>query len=170
VRYVIGIYDPGFFSGRNIPEILRPDSTNQTATIKMNTMKLAEKITAIEAARKVKSGDHVFIHGASAIPQALVNALAEVSGDLQYVRLYHLHLNGSFPLIGEEFRGIFSDNSFFMGDNVRQAVREKRADYIPVSLAELPLLLRRRVVPLDVALVSVSAPDKHGFVSLEYFC
>ncbi|MFM8372491.1 MAG: acetyl-CoA hydrolase/transferase family protein, partial [Bacteroidota bacterium] len=129
-------------------------------------MKLAEKITAIEAARKVKSGDHVFIHGASAIPQALVNALAEVSGDLQYVRLYHLHLNGSFPLIGEEFRGIFSDNSFFMGDNVRQAVREKRADYIPVSLAELPLLLRRRVVPLDVALVSVSAPDKHGFVSL----
>ncbi|MFM7153627.1 MAG: hypothetical protein ACKOZV_05825, partial [Bacteroidota bacterium] len=47
-------------------------------------MKLAEKITAIEAARKVKSGDHVFIHGASAIPQALVNALAEVSGDLQY--------------------------------------------------------------------------------------
>ncbi|MFM8488445.1 MAG: 4-hydroxybutyrate CoA-transferase, partial [Bacteroidota bacterium] len=129
-------------------------------------MKLAEKITAIEAARKVKSGDHVFIHGASAIPQALVNALAEVSGDLQYVRLYHLHLNGSFPLIGEEFRGIFSDNSFFMGDNVRQAVREKRADYIPVALAELPLLLRRRVVPLDVALVSVSAPDKHGFVSL----
>ncbi|MEN9414619.1 MAG: hypothetical protein RLZ62_923, partial [Bacteroidota bacterium] len=129
-------------------------------------MKLAEKITALEAAKKVKSGDHVFIHGASAIPQALVNALAEVAGDLQYVRLYHLHLNGSFPLIGEEFRGIFSDNSFFMGDNVRQAVREKRADYIPVALAELPLLLRRRVVPLDVALVSVSPPDKHGFVSL----
>ncbi len=132
----------------------------------MNTMKLAEKITALEAARKVKSGDHVFIHGASAIPQALVNALAQVANDLQFVRLYHLHLNGSYPLIGEEFRGIFSDNSFFMGDNVRQAVSEKRADYIPVALAELPILLRRRVVPLDVALVSVSAPDKHGFVSL----
>jgi 4-hydroxybutyrate CoA-transferase len=104
----------------------------------MNTMKLAEKITAVEAARKVKSGDHVFIHGASAIPQALVNALAGVAADLQFVRLYHLHLNGSFPLIGEEFRGIFSDNSFFMGDNVRQAVREKRADYIPTSMDLFP--------------------------------
>lgn len=89
-----------------------------------------------------------------------------MAADLQFVRLYHLHLNGSFPLTGEEFKGIFADNSFFMGDNVRKAVREKRADYIPVALGELPLLLRKRVVPLDVALVSVSAPDKHGFVSL----
>ncbi|MBL7825811.1 MAG: acetyl-CoA hydrolase/transferase family protein [Saprospiraceae bacterium] len=129
-------------------------------------MKLTEKISASEAVRKIKSGDHVFIHGAAATPQVLVGALAEAAQDLQFVRLYHLHLNGAYPLTGAEFRGIFSDNSFFMGDNVRQAVKEKRADYIPVALAELPVLLRKRVVPLDVALVSVSSPDKNGFVSL----
>lgn len=129
-------------------------------------MKMPKIIAPESIAEYIKSGDHVFIQGGAAAPQALIGGLAKAAGALKNVKLYHLHLNGLFPLADESFRGIFSDNSFFMGENVRQAVQEHRADYIPVSLAELPILLRKRVVPLDVALISVSEPDKHGFVSL----
>lgn len=130
-----------------------------------DSMKSPKVITADAITQFINSGDHVFIQGGAAAPQALIGGLAKIAGKKD-VKLYHLHLNGLFPLADETFRGIFSDNSFFMGENVRQAVQEHRADYIPVSLAELPILLRKRVVPLDVALVSVSLPDKHGFVSL----
>lgn len=122
--------------------------------------------TAQEAVRLVASGDNVFIQGAAATPQALTDALAQRAAELRGVRLFHIHTEGHAPLVKPEHRDAFFDYSFFIGENVRQAVQENRADYIPVLLSELPDVFRMGVVPLDVALVSVSPPDQHGFVSL----
>jgi len=61
---------------------------------------------------------------------------------------------------------MFRSNSLFVGGNSRKAVMEGRADAIPIFLSEIPRLFRRKVINLDVALVSVSPPDKHGFCSL----
>jgi acetyl-CoA hydrolase len=53
----------------------------------------------------------------------------------------------------------------FTGQNVRQAVNEGRADYVPIYLSEIPRLIASRELPVEVALIHVSPPDEHGFCS-----
>jgi len=62
--------------------------------------------------------------------------------------------------------GIFRSNSLFIGSNVRGSVNEGRADFTPIFLSEVPLLFRRKILNLDVALIQVSPPDSHGFCTL----
>src|SRR5699024_3338935 len=50
--------------------------------------------------------------------------------------------------------------------NVRKAVNEGSADYLPIFLSEVPGLFREDILPVDMALVQVSPPDKHGYCSL----
>ena len=57
-------------------------------------------------------------------------------------------------------------NALFVGGLVREAVNDGRADYLPVFLSEVPSLFRKGVLPLDVALIHVSPPDRHGWCSL----
>jgi acyl-CoA hydrolase len=88
------------------------------------------------------------------------------AGELRDVEIVHLHTEGDAPYAAEQFSESFRVNAFFVGSNVRSAVNDGRADYIPVFLSEIPALFRRGVLPLDVALVNLSVPDKHGFCSL----
>lgn len=50
-------------------------------------------------------------------------------------------------------------NAFFIGTNVREAVRDGKADYTPTFLSEIPHLLRSGQRAVDVALITVSPPD-----------
>jgi 4-hydroxybutyrate CoA-transferase len=120
-------------------------------------------ISADDALRAVVSDSRVFIHTAAATPTRLVAALAERSKSLSNISLIHLHTEGIAPQIAV---ASCRDNSLFIGGNVRKAVQEGRADYTPVFLSETPLLFRRGILKLDVALIQVSPPDAHGFCSL----
>lgn len=122
--------------------------------------------TAAEAATHIESGDRVFIHTAAAAPQDLVHAMTDRAPELRDVEVVHLHTEGAAPYTAPEYRKSFHTNALFVGGNVRKAVAEGGADYIPVFLSETPALFRRGVLPLDVAMVQVSPPDKHGFCSL----
>ena len=119
-----------------------------------------------EAVALIKSGDRVFIHGVAAAPQALIKAMIERAPDLRNVEIVHLHTEGEAPYSRPEYSESFRVNAFFVGSNVRPAVNAGRADYIPVFLSEIPALFRRGVLPLDVALIHVSPPDRHGFCTL----
>ena len=119
-----------------------------------------------DALSAVKSGDNVYIHTAAAAPQALVKGLIERAPELKNVNIYHLHTEGEAAYCGPEYEGIFNTNAFFIGANVRKAINQGRASYIPIFLSEIPSLFRNGIIPLDVALISVSPPDKHGFCSL----
>ena len=123
-------------------------------------------ITASEALRTVKSGDRVFIHSVAAAPQALVKALVGRASELRNVEIVHLHTEGDASYSHPEYTESFRVNAFFVGANVRESVNTGRGDYIPVFLSEIPALFRRDLLPIDVALVNVSPPDKHGFCSL----
>lgn len=123
-------------------------------------------MTAEEAVRAVQSGHRVAIHGMAAAPQALIHALAERREELRSVEIVHLHTEGAAPYAEPEMEGHFRVNALFVGGNVRKAVQEGRADYVPVFLSEVPALFRNGVLPLDVALIQVSPPDRHGFCSL----
>src|SRR3954469_4566727 len=119
-----------------------------------------------EALNLVQSNMRVFVQGAAATPQVLLEALARRAHDLTGVETVHLHLEGTAPHASPELAGHLRPCAFFVGANLRAAVAEGRADYVPIFLSEIPLLFRRRAMPLDVALVHVSPPDRHGFCSL----
>jgi 4-hydroxybutyrate CoA-transferase len=127
---------------------------------------MSRTVSAEEAVAVVRSGDRVFVHSVAAAPRRLVSALAARAGELRVVEVVQLHTEGEAPYAAPELARSFRVNALFIGPNVRQAVQEGRADYMPVFLSEVPQLFRGGILPIDVALVSVSPPDRHGFCSL----
>jgi len=123
-------------------------------------------MSAEDAVKLIKSGDRVFVHGVAAVPHVLLDAMVERAPELRDVEIVHLHTEGSATYTDPEYSESFKVNAFFVGGNVRQAVREGRGDYIPVFLSEIPALFRKGVLPLNIALIHVSPPDKHGLYSL----
>ena len=125
------------------------------------------KLQSAEAAvARVNSGDRVYYGGNAAIPQALVRALAQRRDALTNVQLNHVLLIGEDPLSAPGMEGHFRHNSLFVGPADRKAVNDGRADYVPIFLHQIPRLFREKIVPLDVAMLHVSPPDEHGFMSL----
>jgi acyl-CoA hydrolase len=122
--------------------------------------------SATEAVKVIKSGDTVFIHGVAQAPQLLIDAMVERAPELENVRIVHIHHEAEAPYVKPEYEGIFRCESFFVGANVRKATMQGLADYIPVFLSEIPGLIRKGIVNIDVALMNVSPPDKFGYVSL----
>lgn len=123
-------------------------------------------ISGEEAVKIIKSGDRVFIHGGAATPTHLLHKMVERAGELSDVELVSISLQGEAPFADKKYKDNFRVNALFVSDNLRAAVNDGRGDYIPVFLSEIPKLFSRNVLPLDVALVQVSPPDKHGFCSL----
>jgi acyl-CoA hydrolase len=119
-------------------------------------------ITAEEAVKNINSGDRVFIQSVAAAPQTLIKAMTARHEKLQNVEIYHLHTEGVAPYAESQYKDSFHGNSFFIGANVRAAVASGEADFIPCFLSEVPILMRGGVIPIDVALIQVSPPDKHG--------
>ncbi len=118
------------------------------------------------AASYVKSGDRVFVQGAAMTPNALVNAICERYRELKEVEIISIHTDGTVNYALPPYDKSFKINTCFVGANVRKAVNTNQGDYIPIFLSEIHLLFRRKLLPLDVAVVQVSPPDKHGFCSL----
>ncbi len=123
-------------------------------------------VSAAEAVAGIRSGESIYLHGASATPSVLLNAMVARSAELHDVCVVHLHCEGPGPHLAPEMAGHFRHTALFIGPNARQAVNEGRADYIPAFLSDVPHLFRRRIVPLDTVLINVSLPDQHGFCSL----
>lgn len=123
-------------------------------------------VSAQEAVKIIESGNRVFIQGAAATPQTLIKALLERHNELKNVEIVHLHTEGEAEYAQEKYQGVFHLNSFFVGANVRKSVNSGFSDYIPIFLSEIPSLFSKDILPLDVALIHVSTPDKHGFCSL----
>jgi len=124
------------------------------------------RVTAKEALQFVSSGNRVFIHSAAAAPQALISALVERAPELRNIEIVQLHTEGPAPYTEPQFKDSFRVNAQFVGGNIRSAIQEGRGDYVPVFLSEVPALFRKGILKPDVALITVSPPDKHGFCSL----
>lgn len=123
-------------------------------------------ITVEEAISHVKSGSRVFFQGAAMTPKYLINHLCQNYKQLQDIEIVQLHTEGEALYTQEPYCNSFYTNSCFVGENVRKIINSKRGAYTPIFLSELHLLFKRNILPLDVAFVQVSPPDKHGFCSL----
>ena len=125
-------------------------------------------VSAAEAVRVIRSGDRVHLSSVASVPHVLIKALCErgKAGELRNVRINHLHTEGAAPYADAAFEGIFQLDSFFVGGNVRAQTQAGYADYIPVFLHETQRLYREGYLKVNVAMIQVSPPDKHGYVSL----
>lgn len=123
-------------------------------------------VSAAEALSRVRSGQHLFVGSGCAEPELLVRALAARAPELHDVEILHLLTAGVAPYADSTLQASFRHNAFFIGPNVRAAVRAGAADYTPCFLHEIPALLRSGRLPVDVALVQVSPPDERGRFSL----
>ncbi|MBC8467949.1 MAG: GNAT family N-acetyltransferase [Planctomycetes bacterium] len=129
--------------------------------------KYKEKVsTAAVAMKLVKSGNSIFIGTGCGQPQHLVNALVEYSSHIYDAHIVHLLTMGAAPYADEKFREKFKMNTFFIADNVRDALYKGIGDYTPIFLSEIPLEFETGRIPIDVAMVSVTPPDVNGLCSL----
>jgi len=123
--------------------------------------------TAAEAVKQsVKSGNRIFLTGNVSVPLVLLDALVQHAPNIQGVEICQALTIVGGDYVKPELEGHLRVNSMFISANVRKAVQEGRADFTPVLLSEFPLLFKRGILPIDVALIHVSTPDEHGFCSL----
>ena len=125
-------------------------------------------VGAGEAVQLIRSGDRVYLHEAAMTPHELLDALVRraAAGELSDVETVSLHTEGPAPQVAPELAGRIRHNALFVGANVREAVNDGRADYTPVFLSEIPAMMADGTLPIDVALIQVSPPDRHGFCRL----
>lgn len=123
-------------------------------------------VTAEEAVRQIKSGDRIFLTGNCSVPQKTLAALVDYAPELTDVEICQALTVGPADYVKPEMESHLRVNTMFISANVRKAVHEGRADFTPVLLSEFPLLFKRGILPLDVAMIHVSPPDEHGFCSL----
>ena len=123
-------------------------------------------VSGEEAVSIIKPGQRVFGHGGAATPHFLLKKLAERANELWNVEIVSISMQGDSIIADKKYKDNFRINSLFVSQNIREAVNDGRADYVPIFLSEIPILFRRNILPLDVAIVQVSPPDKHGYCSL----
>lgn len=123
-------------------------------------------MNAEEALRVIKSGDKIWCHSMAATPSLLLNALAKRVKELQRVELLQLHLENAEAICQPELEGHLRNRCYFASTNTRDLISEGKADYVPIFLSEIPRLFRSGEQPIDVALIQVSPPDRHGNCSL----
>jgi acyl-CoA hydrolase len=119
-----------------------------------------------EAVHKVKSGNRIFFQGAAMTPKYLIDGLCNNYQNIENVEIVQMHTEGEALYTQSPYSKAFKTNSCFVGGNVRKAVNSSVGDYIPIFLSEISLLFKKNILPLDVAFIQVSPPDKHGFCSL----
>ncbi len=121
---------------------------------------------AAEALEAVHSGDRLWIQSGCGTPSVLVDALVARAPWLNDVEIVHMKTLGNADYTRPEFEGHFRHRGLFLGENVREAVAAGRADYTPIFLSEIERLFEDGALPLNIALIQVSPPDEHGYVSL----
>ena len=131
------------------------------------TEKYKKKIlTASKAIKKIGRGSRIFLGTGCGVPYHLVQELAAHADQMVDNEIVHLLTLGDTPSADPKFQNQFRHNTFFVSANIRDAVSEGRADYTPIMLSDIPELFRQKRMPLDVAMIQVSPPDRYGYCSL----
>ncbi len=121
--------------------------------------------SAEDAVKQVQSGNRIVLSHACGEPRVLPGELVKRAGELKGVQICHMVPMGEAlycrPEVAESFRHV----ALFTGAPTREAIWDNRGDYIPYVFSEIPFLFEPHL-PVDVAMVTVSPPDRNGFCSL----
>lgn len=125
----------------------------------------SRKCTADEAVGKIRSGDHVVTAHDVGEPPALMEAMVNHAADYRNVEISHMFTLGSGAYCTPEYKDNFHANLWFLSGQTRGCVEEGYGDFTPMFFYEVPRLIRSGEFPVDVAMIMVTPPDAHGFVS-----
>ncbi len=119
-----------------------------------------------KALSTLRPGNRVFIGTGCGAPQDLIAAMTKMSKKLTNVEIIQLITKGSAPYAEKKMSDSFAINAFFISSNIRGVIQEGFGDYTPILMSDIPDLLDTGILPIDVALIQVTPPDKTGKVSL----
>lgn len=125
----------------------------------------AKLTTAAEAVKHIPDGARVFFGHAANEPPVLVDAMVQNYEQYKDVEIVHWVPMGKGEYTLPKMAGHIRHNALFIGPSTRAAVQEGRADYTPFFFYQSPRFFTDGTMPVDVALVSLTPPDKHGFCS-----
>ena len=131
-----------------------------------NSNAMINYVSVEEAVSVIKSGDRIFGHGSACTPNIFYNELAKQASRLKNVEMVSITQQGDVEIAKPEYKDSFYINSLFTSTPVRAAVNSENGDFVPIFLSEIPILFKDGHLPLDVAMVTVSPPDTHGYCSL----
>ena len=123
-------------------------------------------VSAEEAVSLIKSGNRIFSHGSACTPNFLIDELARQSSRLRDIEFVSITQQGNVEVAKPQYKDHFYINSLFVSTPVREAVNSERGDFVPIFLSEIPLLFKNGILPIDVAIVTISPPDRHGYCTL----
>ena len=123
-------------------------------------------VSAEEAVSLIKSGNRIFSHGSACTPNFLIDELARQSSRLRDIEFVSITQQGNVEVAKPQYKDNFYINSLFVSTPVREAVNSERGDFVPIFLSEIPLLFKNGILPIDVAMVTISPPDRHGYCTL----
>lgn len=127
---------------------------------------MVQYVSAEEAVSVIKSGDRIFSHGSACTPNFLIDELAKQSSRLKNVEFVSITQQGNVEIAKPQYKDSFYINSLFVSTPVRAAVNSDQGDFVPVFLSEIPIFFKKGILPIDVAMVTVSPPDQHGYCTL----
>lgn len=127
---------------------------------------MIQYVSAEDAISLIRSGDRVFSHGSACTPNLLISELANQASRLRDVEFVSITQQGNVEVAKPQYKDSFYINSLFVSTPVREAVNSERGDFIPVFLSEIPILFKNGILPIDVAMITVSPPDTHGYCTL----
>lgn len=127
---------------------------------------MVQYVSAEEAVSMIQSGNRIFSHGSACTPNLLIDELAKQSSRLKGVEFVSITQQGNVEVAKPQYKGSFYINSLFVSTPVRDAINSDRGDFVPVFLSEIPTLFKKGLLPIDVAMVTVSPPDQHGYCTL----
>ena len=120
--------------------------------------------------QNIRPGDRIFVGTGCGEPQYLVSSLLRFvqrqPKSFMDAELINIVTLGVAAYTDEKFKDNFRLNSFFIGDNTRNAINKCNADYTPVFLSQLPGLILSERIPIDVALIQTTHPDEDGIMNL----
>lgn len=123
-------------------------------------------VSVEEAVSLINSGNRIFGHGSACTPNLFYDELALQAPRLKNVEMISITQQGNVEIAKPQYKGSFYINSLFTSAPIREAVNSGRGDFIPIFLSEIPILFKNGIMPIDVALITVSPPDNHGYCTL----
>jgi acyl-CoA hydrolase/GNAT superfamily N-acetyltransferase len=115
---------------------------------------------------KIKRGSRIFIGSACSEPLVLTTQLVKKQWRIQDCEIYHFLTISPNKFFNDKDPSLFRHHALFIGTSIRDAVNQGKADYIPISLSDIPKMIKKGRMHIDVALIQVSPPDNFGFCSL----
>ena len=107
-------------------------------------------------------------HAASE-PRALLQALCDYKEHFKGAKLFSIVLMQDAPYCAPQMEGHLRYVTMFNSAGSRNAIKENRADFVPVYYSDVPSYIKNYYKP-NVVLIQVSKPDIHGYCSMGCCC